>query len=107
MAEFRFQDLIQCYEDQYVQVRTDDGKLLGVVPNFGADISQIRNKHGQTLSVGVVAMRAVHVPTGQGFNPYDLYDFKPAPGVRNEVIELKGLGQAGQPYTDPDVAKGI
>ena len=94
--------IARMYHDEYVQVRTDDGRLLGVVPTFGGDITSIFTKSGRTLSVGAVLMRAIHVPTGQDINPYDLYDFIPVPGLPNQTIDLRGVKR-----DDPDTGTPV
>src|SRR5215469_14583282 len=43
---------LRAVDDEFVQVRAEDGRLLGAIPKFSADVEQIHTQQGQQLKVG-------------------------------------------------------
>lgn len=84
-AAYSGQEFLQATSDEYIQVRSEDGKLLGCMPTFG-DIQQVHTQRLQTLNVGMVAVRTVVVPYNQGINPYEIHGFIPIPSLPNSAL---------------------
>lgn len=100
---------LRALNDQWLQVRTDDGTLLGTVPAPAdlASVERLQNTKGQQVPVGWVLMAAVRIERAGGLNPFDLYDFEPAPGVTPESVGLGPLGAPGEKQADPDIGKAV
>jgi len=100
------QQFIRASDDQFVQVRSEDGRLLGAMPSFPADIERINTQDGHTLSVGMVAVRSVVVPYNQGINPFHIQGFIPAPGVQEGPLTT-GVFGAGLNLDNPDIGRRV
>jgi len=97
---------LRAVDDEFVQVRAEDGRLLGAIPKFGADVEQIHTQQGQQLNVGMVAVRAVVIPYNQSIDPYDIQGFIPAPGIQRGALTTGMIGQ-GRNLDNPDIGRRV
>lgn len=101
------QGFLTVIADQFVQVRTDTGLLLGCIPMVPTGTTRIVTAHGQGLTLGQVAMPAVLVEEHAGVSPFDIPGFIPAPGITpaNIAERMGPLGPASK--SDPDIGTGV
>lgn len=97
---------IKCFQDTWMQVRTAEGRLLGVVP-AAKGVEQIQTKTGKILPVDLLLMTGVRLDEADGVDPFTLHDFVPVPGLEPGPLALEGLNPSGAQVADPDLAKGI
>lgn len=100
------QQFIQCLGDQWVQVRSEDGILLGAMPTFGSDIQIIFTEQRQQLAVGMLAIRTVVVPYNQQIDPRDIHGFVAAPGLQRGPLQTGPVGRQAN-LDNPDIARQV
>ena len=105
-AALKGSQFIQTQGDQYVQVRAEDGTLLGCMPSFSGDIDRVFTEMRQELSVGMLAVRAVVVPYNKGIDPFSIAGFIPGPGVQRGALSTAPVGQ-GANLENPDVGRRV
>ena len=72
---------LRATQDQYVQVRSEDGVLIGCMPNFSSDIEVVHTSDGKLVNVGLCAVRAVVIPLNAGIDPRTIDGFMAIPGL--------------------------
>lgn len=97
---------IRCTDDAWVQVRTEDGKLLGAIPAFPADVDRVFTQARQELSVGMIAVRAVVVPYNAGVDPFAIQGFVPGPGVVRGPLSTGAVGLNAN-LDNPDIGRRV
>lgn len=84
-------DFIRATNDDRVQVRAEDGTLLGSVPRFADNIETLTCSTSQTVPVWTAAIRIVVVPYSQGVDPRTIAGFDPVPGLAEGPLILPGI----------------
>lgn len=97
---------IRCVGDDWVQVRSEDGRLLGAMPSFPEDVQVVYTELRQEMTVGMLAVRAVVVPYNRGIDPSKIVGFVPAPGLEAGPLTTGAVGR-GANLENPDIGRRI
>ena len=97
---------IRCVGDDWVQVRSEDGRLLGAMPSFPEDVQVVYTELRQEMTVGMLAVRAVVVPYNRGIDPSKIVGFVPAPGLEAGPLTTGAVGR-GANLENQDIGRRI
>lgn len=96
--------LLRCLGDDMVQVRSEDGRLLGAIPMFPDNVETVYTEQRQEMRVGMLAIRTVVVPYNRGIDPRTIVGFVAAPGLEDGPLTTGAVGR-GANLENPDIGR--